>query len=296
MQLDEIRDWLSDMVRKHDYWMLPLLKALTALLLLFLAAKRYTPGISGLALFIMLFLAVLASVLPWAAISAELGIIILYLLYKSTLELFLAAAVFFLFVTLVQSAFRSRYGLLIALVPLCFLLHLPYLAPMIAGLSLGMAAAVPIALGTMCYYFLELLALRLGSDGAGADVEAIANLYGDMFLEYIGRNELILMLTVLLLCFAFVYAVRLLPFDYSWYIATGTGAALGFAVLALGAHFLKADISLGGELLSLFISLFIALAYILLVHDADYRRTEKLQFEDDSYFYYVKAVPKRRTR
>ena len=32
--------------------------------------------------------------------------------------------------------------------------------------------------------------------------------------------------------------------------------------------------------------------YGFFVHNVDYSRTERLEFEDDEYYYYVKAVPK----
>ena len=40
------------------------------------------------------------------------------------------------------------------------------------------------------------------------------------------------------------------------------------------------------------ISLLIAFVIQFLFFNLDYSRTERLQFEDDEYYYYVKAVPK----
>ena len=40
----------------------------------------------------------------------------------------------------------------------------------------------------------------------------------------------------------------------------------------------------------------IAFIYKLFVFSVDYAKTERVQFEDDGYYYYVKAVPKIRTR
>lgn len=295
MQFTEIRDGLSDFFRKHDYWLLPLLRSLTAFLVLLLSVLNFTRGITGGVFLLLIFMTILASFLPWSVIPMEAGVLLLYCLYRSSLELALSAAVFFLLLTLVQSAFRGGYAVLIALMPLAFLFHIPYVLPMIAGLSLGLVAAVPIALGTMLYYFLRLIAAKLGAEAGGSGVEELASRYGELFLEYIGNRELVLLLFTLLLCFLAVFVIRSIPFDYSWYAAVLAGALLSLAAVFLGSGFLAGH-SLLSELGAVATSLGTAVLYILFVHDADYRRTEKLQFEDDSYFYYVKAVPKRRSR
>ena len=40
------------------------------------------------------------------------------------------------------------------------------------------------------------------------------------------------------------------------------------------------------------LSLLLAVVLQFFVFNVDYSRTEKVQFEDDEYYYYVKAVPK----
>ena len=44
---------------------------------------------------------------------------------------------------------------------------------------------------------------------------------------------------------------------------------------------------------AIFISLLIAFILQFLFMNLDYARTERVQFEDDDYYYYVKAVPKK---
>lgn len=47
-----------------------------------------------------------------------------------------------------------------------------------------------------------------------------------------------------------------------------------------------------GVLIGNVVAVLIALLIQFLFFNLDYSRTERLQFEDDEYFYYVKAVPK----
>ena len=55
---------------------------------------------------------------------------------------------------------------------------------------------------------------------------------------------------------------------------------------------MKASVSIGFVVLGTLVGLLIALIVEFFVLSVDYTRTEYTQFEDDEYYYYVKAVPK----
>ena len=48
----------------------------------------------------------------------------------------------------------------------------------------------------------------------------------------------------------------------------------------------------GTMIAGMLVSVILALIYTFFVFAVDYTRTEFLQYEDDDYYYYVKAVPK----
>ena len=45
-------------------------------------------------------------------------------------------------------------------------------------------------------------------------------------------------------------------------------------------------------ILGMIISILLSLVVQFFAHNVDYSRTEYVQFEDEEYYYYVKAVPK----
>ena len=55
---------------------------------------------------------------------------------------------------------------------------------------------------------------------------------------------------------------------------------------------MEVRISVIGLVLGTAVSLLIAMIVEFFVFSVDYSRTEYAQFEDDEYYYYVKAVPK----
>ena len=63
-------------------------------------------------------------------------------------------------------------------------------------------------------------------------------------------------------------------------------------VMLSGALIMDADVSMVGIIAGSLVSAGIALVVEFIMFQMDYSRTETVQFEDDEYYYYVKAVPK----
>ena len=63
-------------------------------------------------------------------------------------------------------------------------------------------------------------------------------------------------------------------------------------MILVGDLIYDADFSIPGVLLGSIGGVFVAFVVQFFRFNLDYSRTEKVQFEDDEYYYYVKAVPK----
>ncbi len=89
-----------------------------------------------------------------------------------------------------------------------------------------------------------------------------------------------------------VYCVRKLPVDYSHVASAAVGIALQLIIIGSGEVFLGNILALIRVLIGCVVSLAISLFIVLMTRSLDYSRVERVQFEDDDYYYYVKAVPK----
>ena len=65
-----------------------------------------------------------------------------------------------------------------------------------------------------------------------------------------------------------------------------------FVIVLIGSLMLKTDTSLVELIIGSVVSIIISFIIHFFVFSVDYSRTEHTQFEDDEYYYYVKAVPK----
>ena len=89
-----------------------------------------------------------------------------------------------------------------------------------------------------------------------------------------------------------VYIIRRLDIDNAWMIAWISGILFETIGLISGYLLLGITGKVFGVIIGGIVSAVIAIALQFMFFNVDYTRTERLQFEDDEYYYYVKAVPK----
>ena len=147
------------------------------------------------------------------------------------------------------------------------------------------------ACGVIIIYLIQIVVQVINMQ-FGNTIEDALEIYTYVIDNLVKNKEMILTIAIFSFVTIITYVVRRLRFDYSREIAV----AAGTLTCLLG--FLTVDLQLGvteqiapmflGTLISGILALIIQFFYKAL----DYSRSEYLQFEDDDYFYYVKAVPK----
>ena len=175
--------------------------------------------------------------------------------------------------------------------PLLFILRIPYAAPIVAGLLGSPLSAVTVACGVVTYYMIHYMSVNaslLTSAAADSMLTSIREILDGIF----GNREMLIIAAAFAVTTILVYLVRKLSVDYSWTIAIISGALLDIVVILVGDLIYDADFSIPGVLLGSIGGVFVAFVVQFFRFNLDYSRTEKVQFEDDEYYYYVKAVPK----
>ena len=89
-----------------------------------------------------------------------------------------------------------------------------------------------------------------------------------------------------------VYLIKSLAVAYAWTIAIAAGVVVELAVVFFGNSRMDVNLSVGSMIVGILVSMVLAFVFEFFVFAVDYTRTEYLQFQDDDYYYYVKAVPK----
>lgn len=197
-------------------------------------------------------------------------------------------------VMLIMFIFYFRYasgkGTVLLLTPIAFSFNVPVLIPIVFGMIGGPVYAIPIAFGTIIYYMITYvksyatLIETVAESGAMSQMSSFAQ-------QLFSNKEMWLIIIAFTVCLLIVYNIRRLSIDYAWEIAAITGALGNLLMMTFG--YVVMDVALDLELIpSSIIAVAIAIVIKVFLFSVSYARSEYLQFEDDEYYYYVKAVPK----
>ena len=276
---------------KYEVYITPLLKFLLALITLSLINSRlgYMETISRMT--VVLIVALMCSFMPMNFIVLMGAVFVLLHLYTFSLECAAVIGAGFLLLFLLYLRFSPKDTVVVLLLPLCFLLRIPYVIPISMGLIGAPTSAVSVACGVIVYYMLHYVTQNATVIAAMADEEKMAK-FKFIIDGLIKNREMVVTIAAFAMTVIIVYLLRRLRIDYAWTIAMTAGAVVNIMVLLVGDLIFEINQSLIGVILGTIVSFLLVLVLQFFVFYVDYSRTENVQFEDDEYYYYVKAVPK----
>lgn len=196
-------------------------------------------------------------------------------------------ALVFVILLLLYFRFTPRYAYLVLLTPVAFALKVPYVIPLIMGLLATPATIVPVGIGVFLYQSLSFVGKSTAAVSAEESL-SLSYMVQGMFKD----QTMILLLVAFAATIAIVYLLRRLEVDHAWTIAIASGAFCDFLILLVGKIVLRTSYSILALVLGSLISVVLAFIIKFFAFNVDYTRVERVQFEDDEYYYYVKAVPK----
>lgn len=240
--------------------------------------------------FALLIVAAFCSFLPANALILASAVYLEVQLYGCSLEAAAVGAIVLLLALLLYFSFIPGQTYVVILTALCIAWKIPLAVPVVCGLLLGPGAVVGITFGTGVYYAVCGLVRRQEAPvGLGEELfNRILKLLQTLFLQ----PELVLSLVMLLAVFLVVWLIRRLQVRYSWTAAIISGVLVYGLLAGTGVLLLGTKPVIGMLLVDLLLGTLAGFAVHLFCFTPDYRKTQYLQFEDDEYYYYVKAVAK----
>lgn len=291
MGLLVFKERLKEFYARFEIYITPVIKFIFSLLAFALMNKNIGFMSKLTAGYIPLVLALVCSFLPYGAISFLAASFMLVHLSGISIEITLVMAVFILVVGLLYYGFQPGDSYLLVLTPVFFLLKIPYAIPLIVGLSGSVVSVIPVSCGVFIYYALLYVKQNAGVLTNDMSVDEVVK-FMQLMKSLMSNKLMLVMVTAFALSLVVVAVTRSLSVDYSWIIAIVAGTIAQLGVIFIGDIAADVSVSVIGLLAGILISIVIAGIYIFFVFAVDYSRTEYVQFEDDDYYYYVKAVPK----
>lgn len=288
----ELKEKLTRFYGKYDIYITPVIKftvALTAFLLInhnigYMEKISSTP--------IALILALICSILPVGGAVFIGSVLILLDMYALSLEVCIVALILFILMYILYFRFspKNEYGVL--LTPICFGLNIPFVMPVGMGLLRELYSMFSLVCGIVLYFFLNGVKQNETTLGGVDEKDAATSKIVVALNQLLGNREMYLVLAIMVVTLVIVYIIRKMSIEHAWAVA------IIFGILFEAVGMIAGDMVLGisGKTITILagsiISCVIAFVIQFLFFNLDYSRTERLQFEDDEYYYYVKAVPK----
>lgn len=290
-ELLEMREKIKLIYGRLEFFILPLAKFLLAFIVLLTLNSRlgYMGQIDNIAL--VLIVALMCSFLPTGCIVAFGAAFSILHMYALSLEAALVGLCVYLVMFLLFFRFSPKDSLVVVLTPLLFYLHLPYVMPIAVGLLCGPASMVSVGCGVIVHYLLNAVADHSAALNMMEDEDAIQKIR--LLIDSLVKNrEMVVVTAAFVITVLVVYLIRRLSVDHAWTIAMVAGAMINIMVLLIGDLIYDINISVLSTLLGSLVAVAVAKVIEFFRFCVDYNRSEKVQFEDDEYYYYVKAVPK----
>lgn len=205
----------------------------------------------------------------------------------------LAALVIVIFAVLYCfiARFSGKYGYAVVAIPILFTLKIPYLIPLLLGMIATPIAIFPTISGVIVYYVFKVIqeaALRQDI----SSLDATLSLYIDVVNSLLTHKEMFVTAGIFSFVIIVMYLVRKLRFEFIFEINIVLGAVLMMLGFLLADLQWGVEVKIGSMLLGTIGSMFLVFIVHFFRVVLDYTSVEYVQFEDDDYYYYVKAVPK----
>lgn len=293
MKLLIFKEYMRKIYNRYTSYVDPAIKFLAAVLamIVFDINIGYMPLLKNPA--IVVIIGLVCAFLSWGLILGVLFLFVIANVYSLAPEL----AAIFLIILIVMYILYFRFApsdsYVLILMPVLFMLKIPYVLPLIIGLIATPISIVSVGCGVMICFMIQYVS---------ANAATITNLSTDsetqkvmsLLTGVLNNKEMYLTIISFAAVLVVVYVIRKKSIDYAWPIAVVCGGVTNIFIMFLGTFVLGITTVIPVWVIVVMSILSVGIVYViqLLILSVDYTRTEYVQFEDDDYYYYVKAIPK----
>lgn len=286
----EFKQRIKGLYAKYEIYLQPLMKFILALVYFIWINTNmgYMRALDNV--FVVLILALICSILPSGMmIFAGFAMMVAHG-YALGIEVAAFLLVLILFMMILFLRFSTGKNIVLVLTPLACAFNLPVLLPIGCGLLSNVLSALPAAGGVIIFYFVRFIKVQSQIlQNPETEILDRITLLADGLMS---NGEMWVTLIAFVAVVIAVNLIRTRMFDYAWRIAIVAGGVIYVVIMLAGSISFGVSISLVSLIVFAVISVLIGIVLEFFVFGGDYTRTERLEYEDDDYYYYVKAVPK----
>ena len=286
-----LKERLKSFYGRNEIYITPALKFLLAFISLILINSKlgYMSRLNHVA--IVLVISLMCSFLPTNIIIVIAAAFSILHLYALSLESAAVVLVLFLVLFVLYFRFTPKDTVVVLLTPVLFMLNIPYVIPIAMGLVGTPASVISVASGILIYHVMQHITAGAATLNASESGDTVVK-FRFVIDGILDNKTMLVTIAAFVITLVLVYFIRRMSIDHAWTFAIVAGAMADVVVLLIGDLIFDTNISVLATIFGTVISIGIVMVLQFFVFNVDYKRTERVQFEDDEYYYYVKAVPK----
>lgn len=238
---------------------------------------------------VTLALGVISAFIPLILLVTIAAVLILVHLYALSAGVVIVTAAIFLIMFIFYFRFTPKRALIVLLTPIAFVFKVPYIIPIVFGLVGTPIYVVPVLCGTVVYFLLNFVKSNSAAITSAKGLLDQITVFAQQALK---NKEMWITAAAFVITLLVVYSIRRLSVNNAWKAAIIVGAVVDGAIMVVGDIVLNVHVGYMELIIGSIVAAVIALVLEFFVFSVDYSRTEHMQFEDDEYYYYIKAVPK----
>lgn len=290
MNLLVFKETIIKLYQKVELYLKPIIKFLISFLVFQMINQQIGSDPKLQKWPVILALSLIGAFTPSSILVLMSAIIVVGHVYYASkiLSIIVIAAMLILYLLFARFAPKQGYAMLA--VPILMLIKIPYVVPILLGMIASPIALIPTGCGVAIYYLIRLI--KEMATNMNSSIEDILPLYKYVIDGFFSNKEMQLTIFVFSIVIIVTYLIRRLKIDYAFYIAILAGALTNIIAFLIGDLKLESTSQIGIMILNTIISALIVMIIQFFRLTLDYTAVERTQFEDDEYYYYVKAVPK----
>ncbi len=240
---------------------------------------------------VTLALAVICTFFPIIITVIAATALILVHMYAVSIAVLAVTAVLFLIMYIFYFRLAAKMAVIVLLMPAAFVFNIPFVIPLSYALVSTPISMVAIMCGTIVYFMMEYV--KKAAPGlSGKGLSGIMTQSSDYLKQVFQDKEMWIVIAAFLIAFLAAYTIRRQSMNHAWKAAVVAGTLINVVVniigdIVLGVHTAYTSLTIGSVM-----AVIVGMVLELMFFAVDYTKSENLQYEDDEYYYYVKAVPK----
>lgn len=292
MKLLEVRTFLLKIYQKARFIINPVVKFFLSMMAFNMINGEIGCDPRFMSRKIVLLLSVICAVTPG-------GVLVFFAMVLTLLHVFsaspiLAALLLLLYMVLygMLMRFSPKQALCAVAIPVLAKYNLHYCIPILMGCIANPLAILPVSCGVIIYHAMDIIKAGSSRTINIKDLDMVLGLYKDVADAFMANKQMLISIAVFAVVIIAVFIIRKFSFDYSFVISIGAGVVINIIGFLIGDLKYDVMVNVGSLIWNSLLCGAIAMLLELFKRILDYSAIERVQFEDEDYYYYVKAVPK----